>query len=633
MSRKCKFNSEWTEKKPFLKRASTDNDAFCTLCKKTFSIGNRGLNQVLQHEESKLHKDKIREKATTVSLTSFMVSPNSSDDLVTATEVTFAYHSVKHHQSFRSNDCINELFPILFSGCNNGEKYRSGRTKTTAIVTDVLAPESVRDFSSYLKQHRVPYSLATDASNHGNQKMFALLVQYYDVNEGIQNKALDFHEMSCETAEEIYQFIKKSLLTFGLDPQLCVAFSADNAPVNFGNAPTVSESMARNNVYHKLKSNLAPNVVRQGCPAHILHNACSHAANVLAFDLEVLVLKMNSHFNLSTSRVARFNDVCEILGVQSKKVMSHSKTRWLSLLPALERVLQQYAALKSYFLSLSPAECPKVLRDFFNSDDNFGEIYLLFLHSILPLFDKAIRAAEGKSTTVAEMYSVLSELRNTLRGRKQECFVGFLCRSLLQKCTSAERVNAFKKEVDQYYTIALEYIERWFDFSGYTSNLDWLNLQSKEDLSFENLISSIESLGFSEEFKSEFVNDSLFDELVMLKEKLDNLVPHWEQGAGQSTSEKWSSLLKGNSFPALTKVVALFLSIPSSNAMVERVFSLMDIHWTDERNRLSPRTLKAILEILVNYDSIPCKAFYEKVRNNHSLLQKARQSTKYHFNK
>ena len=213
--------------KTFLKRASSDNDAFCTLCKKTFSIANRGLNQVLQHEESKLHKDKVHEKATTVSLTSFMVRPNSSDDLVTATEVTFVYHSVKYHQSFRSCDCINELVPILFSGCNSGEKYGCGRTKATAIVTDVLAPDSVRDFTSHLKLYRVPYSLATDASNHGNQKMFPLLVQYYDVKEGIQNKVLDFQELHCETADEIYLFIKNSLITLGLDPHLCIAFSAD----------------------------------------------------------------------------------------------------------------------------------------------------------------------------------------------------------------------------------------------------------------------------------------------------------------------------------------------------------------------------------------------------------------------
>ena len=129
------------------------------------------------------------------------------------------------------------------------------------------------------------------------------------------------------------------------------------------------------------------------------------------------------------------------------------------------------------------------------------------------------------------------------------------------------------------------------------------------------------------------MNDSLFNEHVMLKEKLKKLVHHWEQCAGQSISEKWSSLLQGNSFPVLTKVVALFLSVPSSNAVIERVSSLLDIHWTDERNHLSLRTLKAFFEILVNYDSISCKMFYQKVRNNHLPLRKARQSTKYHINK
>ena len=103
---------------------------------------------------------------------------------------------------------------------------------------------------------------------------------------------------------------------------------------------------------------------------------------------------------------------------------------------------------------------------------------------------------EGKSTTAVEVYSVLDELRNTLRDRKQKCFVGLLCRCLLQKCASAIRVNAFKKEVYQYYKIALEYIERWLDFSVYTYSckLGLLNLQSKENLSFEHLLTR--KLGF-----------------------------------------------------------------------------------------------------------------------------------------
>lgn len=58
--------------------------------------------------------------------------------------------------------------------------------------------------------------------------------------------------------------------------------------------------------------------------------------------------------------------------------------------------------------------------------------------------------------------------------------------------------------------IALGYMERWFDLSGYTSNPEWLNLKSK-DLSFE-------SSSFQGELEVELVNDSRFDEIQLLKE-------------------------------------------------------------------------------------------------------------------
>lgn len=46
-----------------------------------------------------------------------------------------------------------------------------GRTKCTAIVNQVLYPYSMELVQEYLKDG-IPFSIATDASNKGNRKIF-----------------------------------------------------------------------------------------------------------------------------------------------------------------------------------------------------------------------------------------------------------------------------------------------------------------------------------------------------------------------------------------------------------------------------------------------------------------------------
>ena len=49
------------------------------------------------------------------------------------------------------------------------------------------------------------------------------------------------------------------------------------------------------------------------------------------------------------------------------------------------------------------------------------------------------------------------------------------------------------------------------------------------------------------------------------------------------------------------------MAIPGSNAFVERVFSLANSQWTDVRNKLKVETVKAILQVKVNFDGFSCE--------------------------
>ena len=66
--------------------------------------------------------------------------PTTTDNKAAAAEGTWAYHTVKHNQSFNSNDCTSQLFKEIFPDSDVAKKFTSARTKITGINTGVFAP-------------------------------------------------------------------------------------------------------------------------------------------------------------------------------------------------------------------------------------------------------------------------------------------------------------------------------------------------------------------------------------------------------------------------------------------------------------------------------------------------------------
>ena len=90
--------------------------------------------------------------------------PMTTDNKAAAAEGTWAYHTVKHNQSFNSNDCTSQLFKEIFPDSNVAKKFTSARTKITSINTGVLAPFAQQKVLSGLGTQ--PFSISVDASNH-----------------------------------------------------------------------------------------------------------------------------------------------------------------------------------------------------------------------------------------------------------------------------------------------------------------------------------------------------------------------------------------------------------------------------------------------------------------------------------
>ncbi|KAL1246493.1 hypothetical protein QQF64_034627 [Cirrhinus molitorella] len=293
-------------------------------------------------------------------------------DKVTAAEVTSVNHTVQHAISYRAGDCGTKLAPTIYLDSDIAKRMACGRTKAEAIVTDVLAPASVEDCLKVLrrplneqreattKAHMPFFSVASDASNHGTTKLFPLSVRYWTPDLGVQMKVLDFYDDSNETSAAIHNQIVTKLEENGLGLDMISAYSADNASLNYGRY---------NSVFQKLKENNNC-ILKANCVAHIVHNSAKHAGDRQNIDIENVVNKTFSHFSSSAKRIEELKSIHTFVEIEYQSLLRHVPTRWLSLWPAVKRLHDSWAPIKTYFLSLGEDQCPKSLWQLFKDDQD-----------------------------------------------------------------------------------------------------------------------------------------------------------------------------------------------------------------------------------------------------------------------
>ncbi|KAL4152747.1 hypothetical protein QTP88_000580 [Uroleucon formosanum] len=296
-------------------------------------------------------------------------------------------------------------------------------------------------------------------------------------------------------------------------------------------------------------------------------------------------------------------------------------------MPAVERILKLWTPLKHYFDT--EEKVPKIISDFFKSP--ISEIYFLFLHSNLNLFEKNIKSVEKNKVSVIEIRKILYETQNTLIERKSTKFIGFQTKMKMQKLKNENPtpettilIAKFEEETLLFFNTASEYLKKWSDSFYKYKVFDWMTLSEiPEWEKIENTILYLNNIGV------EILSDNLFEQYIYLKNFLEVKLASEEWKSINLVEEKWIYFFNETKNHErkcqLLKLCEYLFAIPAHNATVERVFSLMSAQWTDERNRLLPETMESILQCQINYN-MTCQEFYQYIKGEKELLKKAKSS-------
>ena len=225
----------------------------------------------------------------------------------------------------------------------------------------------------------------------------------------------------------------------------CVAFTGDNCKTMFGGRGRNEQG---NSVFAKLKKMLIPSLIGVGCSVHVLNNCIHHGAERMNIDIENNVNKIYQYFSIYAVRAEQVKEYCKFANCKHKRLLSHSKTRWLSLFPGISRLLEMFSPLKSYFLSQEHP--PIVIKRFFKNE--MSELYLWNMQSLMSVFHER-KNENFMSLTVKRL---LNEKRE--QGYENEC-------------------NNFLSEVANLFERCLEYLCKWIKPIKEFACFKWMTLK------------------------------------------------------------------------------------------------------------------------------------------------------------
>ena len=462
-------------------REDAPGKGYCILCQKSFLVTNSGFKQVLAHSKGTKHQDLAKARFDTTqkrfkvetmpgsaetsaaSLSAAEEIPSTStsssskekkpasvvldqslQEKVTQSELLWAMKVAHSGYSYSSCDDTPSLFKRMFPDSIISDHYSMSRTKVSYLISDGLGPyyrkelcENICKAPGYVIQY-------DETSNSQVRKQMDVLVRYWSEAKGevvVQFlKAIMFGHAKGDTVSKAildalqeagYQVPLSKLLSLGSD------------------GPNVNKTIW-SNINEELKVQGLPGLLPFiPCNMHVVHNSFREGLKLYGQSSEQLAIDLFYFFKRSPCKREDFLDVEQELGFDEELFIRHVQCRWLTLIPALKRIVKNFEPLSEYFLKELPktAAQNKTVK-LLEKNESYSRICRLlkapailiqmnFLISLEPLYDRFLKLFQREDPLIHILYS---EMKDLMRG--------FMLRFLKSSIVSAQNTGKKLLEVD-----------------------------------------------------------------------------------------------------------------------------------------------------------------------------------------
>ena len=237
-------------------------------------------------------------------------------------------------------------------------------------------------------------------------------------------------------------------------------------------------------------------IIKSNCIFHILHDTAKYSFIHLHFDVEYIVLKIYAHFATSAERISSLKSVYELTDNENQEIRRHSSIRWLTLYPAIERLIENINEIHNYFIDVGTDNCPTIINEFVWSESvnyiSIPELYLHFAKHLMKLFFIKTKFIAKNSTNATNLYDLIFDLRTKLENRLTLEFYGSVIKENIIRFSPSEQ-KIFIKSLNNCYQRAIDYLTTHFDFNNTPFKL-FKSLNLDCDLNNEKILSIVNFL-------------------------------------------------------------------------------------------------------------------------------------------
>lgn len=553
---------------------------------------------------------------------------------------------IAEHTSLATADHLGPIFQRY------DPDLKCKRSKCTAIIKNVLSPHFITTLRKDVLDGPGFYSLLLDESTDiSTIKFLGMSIMYYSSKKReIVCTFLKLEPVEAGDAQTLSNAVIKVLNEFGFPLKNLIGIGTDNANVMTGQY---------NGVYSILKEKV-PNLLLIRCMSHSLQLAVTHACRAtLPRSIMYIVDQTYSWFSRSSDRQIKYKNLYTALhhdeNNEPLKIPRQCDTRWLSIENSISRILDQWDYLKQHFDQCRISDkcfTAETLFNLYNDEANLA--FFKFLQPYLAELRVFNDMLQNRTPDHTKLYISLTTLMTswinaiTLPNRafisknvfdttianieqtlSPDPYLGYAFETQVKKMVDNGILTAQEMKINIKQRCVRFLIELISQFQIRLPE-NAKNLRNMRLISLDNCLNQRKEsiVPLLQQFKYNDMEITRIEkqwmDLVLLPWSEKNNVQHfWGE------VYHYRDLAGNNPFRDVALFAIKLLTLPHSNAEVERVFSQLNIVKTKVRNKLIADTINAILSIrygLKRTDDC-CYSYTDKLPSN--VLREISQSLKY----
>ena len=216
MPRSTSFSDSWLQRSDAnghkigdwcLASTQDKEHAYCKLCKKTFSVANAGVQQILQHSKTAGHKDVVRVALSSSQPKLFEGASTSKiwkmtdEDKTDRAEVLWILAAVKCNYSFQSADTVISILKIMFPDSAIAASLSLGQKKFAYSITYGLAPFFTECLEKLVKHTHYTLGFDEATTDVGNKQLDVHIRFWNPKTNLVESRFLDSYQLGHATAD------------------------------------------------------------------------------------------------------------------------------------------------------------------------------------------------------------------------------------------------------------------------------------------------------------------------------------------------------------------------------------------------------------------------------------------------